>query len=194
MASLTLIDALNSIGEGRSAEILDQLHHLHQQSPLDIATSYVLAHALEACDQGTRAESIWKTASLLQAKDESPVIPEPTDIPVFEHTSTLAARLDEIIGEEDDEIQQLIMQLESAGRPNLASHESVIDEPVEEEEFSDTITETFARILVAQKQYAEASSVYRSLSEQHPDERDRFLREVERLEALINSELDSDSS
>ena len=54
------------------------------------------------------------------------------------------------------------MQLESAGRPDLGSHESIIDEPVEEEEFSDTITETFARILVAQEQYAEASSVYRS--------------------------------
>lgn len=194
MASLTLIDALNSIGEDRSAEILDQLRHLRKQNPQDIATNYVLAHALEACEQGARAESIWKAASLLQAKDGSPVIPEPSDIPAFDHTSTLAARLDEIIGEEDDEIQQLIMQLESAGRPDLGSHESVLDEPVEEEEFSDTITETFARILVAQKQYAEASSVYRSLSEQHPDERDRFLQEVERLEVLINSELDSDSS
>lgn len=194
MAFLTLIDALNSIGEGRSAEILDQIYHLRKQNPKDIATNYVLAHALEACEQGTRAESIWKTAGLLQTEDESPVTPEPSDIPDFEHTSTLAARLDEIIGEEDDEIQQLIMQLESAGRPDLASHESVFDEPAEEEEFSDTITETFARILVAQKQYAEASSVYRSLSEQHPDERDRFLQEVERLEALINSELDSDSS
>ena len=193
MASLTLINALNSIQEGRSAEILDQLYHLRKQNPKDIATNYVLAHALEACEQGTRAESIWKTAGLLQAEDESPVIPEPSDIPAFEHTSTLAARLDEIIGEEDDEIQQLIMQLESAGRPDLGSNESIIDEPVEEEEFSDTITETFARILVAQKQYAEASSVYRSLSEQHPDERDRFLQEAERLEAIINSELDSDS-
>lgn len=194
MASLTLINALNSIQEGRSAEILDQLYHLRKQNPKDIATNYVLAHALEACEQGTRAESIWKTAGLLHAEDESPVTPEPSDIPAFEHTSTLAARLDEIIGEEDDEIQQLIMQLESAGRPSLDSHESISDEPVEEEEFSDTITETFARILVAQKQYAEASSVYRSLSEQHPDERDRFLQEVERMEVLINSELDSDSS
>ncbi|MXY07666.1 MAG: hypothetical protein F4Y61_03365, partial [Rhodothermaceae bacterium] len=117
MASLTLIDALNSIQEGRSAEILYQLYTLRKQNPKDIATNYVLAHALEACEKGTRAESIWKTTGLLQAEDESPAIPEPSDIPAFEHTSTLAARLDEIIGDEDDEIQQLIMQLESAGRP-----------------------------------------------------------------------------
>ena len=33
MASLTLIDALNSIQEGRSAEILDQLYQLAQTKP-----------------------------------------------------------------------------------------------------------------------------------------------------------------
>ena len=84
MASLTLIDALKSIQDGRSAEILDQLYHLRKQNPKDIATNYVLAHALEACEKGTRAESIWKAAGLLQAEDESPVIPEPSDIPAFE--------------------------------------------------------------------------------------------------------------
>lgn len=195
MASLTLIDALNAIEEGRSAEILDQLHDLRRQTPLDVATNYVLAHALEVCEQDTRAESVWKTTNLLQAEDKSPVIPEPSGAPAFEHTSKLAAKLDEIIGEEDDdEIQRLITQLDSVERPDISSHDSAFDEPLEEEEFSDTITETFARILVAQKQYEKASSVYRSLSEQDSDKRDHFLQEAERLEALTKSEIDSDSA
>ena len=78
MASLTLIDALNAIEEGRSAEILDQLHDLRRQTPLDVATNYVLAHALEVCEQDTRAESVWKTTNLLQTENKSPVILEPS--------------------------------------------------------------------------------------------------------------------
>ena len=187
---LTLFDALTMINEGRAQETVDQLREMRLHSPSDILTNYVLGHALDVCNQHSRANSIWETASSLCSEDR--VIKKmklPDGVSVFTHTDRFQSGLSEILGEdESDEIQNLIQQLDSSERTNF---EVVLDD--DDESFGgltddDPITETYARILATQKKYSQAAAVYRSLSEQNPDEKDRLLDEAKKLDLLANSE------
>lgn len=190
MNMLTLFDALTMINEGRAQETVDQLREMRLHSPSDILTNYVLGHALDVCNQHSRANSIWETASSLCSEDR--VIKKmklPDGVSVFTHTDRFQSGLSEILGEdESDEIQNLIQQLDSSERTNF---EVVLDD--DDESFGgltddDPITETYARILATQKKYSQAAAVYRSLSEQNPDEKDRLLDEAKKLDLLANSE------
>ena len=190
MNVLTLFDALTMIDEGRASETVDQLHEMHLQSPSDILTNYVLGHALDVCNQHSRADSIWETASTLSSEDRTrKKMKLPDGVSVFTHTDHLQSGLSEILGEdESDEIQNLIQQLDASDRINF---EAVLDD--DDESFGgltddDPITETYARILATQKKYSQAAAVYRSLSEQNPDEKDRLLEEAQKLDLLANSE------
>ena len=187
---LTLFDALTMINEGRAQETVDQLREMRLHSPSDILTNYVLGHALDVCNQHSRANSIWETASSLCSEDR--VIKKmklPDGVSVFTHTDRFQSGLSEILGEdESDEIQNLIQQLDSSERTNF---EVALDD--DNESFGgltddDPITETYARILATQKKYSQAAAVYRSLSEQNPDEKDRLLDEAKKLDHLANSE------
>lgn len=187
---LTLFDALTMINEGRAQETVDQLREMRLHSPSDILTNYVLGHALDVCNQHSRANSIWETASSLCSEDR--VIKKmklPDGVSVFTHTDRFQSGLSEILGEdESDEIQNLIQQLDSSERTNF---EVALDD--DDESFGgltddDPITETYARILATQKKYSQAAAVYRSLSEQNPDEKDRLLDEAKKLDHLANSE------
>ena len=197
MNTLTLFDALKMIEKGRASEILDQLNEMHLHSPQDIPTNYVLAHALDVCGQKNRAESVWNTIHSLQPRKEIPKkIELPDKVNVFTHTDSLQIGLNRILEkDEEDEIRTLIQQLDSGERTPfdeaLLAGDIVLEELPEESYDDDPITETFARILVAQKKYSEASLVYRSLSEQNPDDKDRLLGEAERLELLANQGTDS---
>lgn len=190
MNMLTLFDALTMINEGRAQETVDQLREMRLHSPSDILTNYVLGHALDVCNQHSRANSIWETASSLCSEDR--VIKKmklPDGVSVFTHTDRFQSGLSEILGEdESDEIQNLIQQLDSSERTNF---EVALDD--DNESFGgltddDPITETYARILATQKKYSQAAAVYRSLSEQNPDEKDRLLDEAKKLDHLANSE------
>ena len=190
MNMLTLFDALTMINEGRASETVDQLREMHLQSPSDILTNYVLGHALDVCNQHSRANSIWEAASALSSKDRTrKKMKLPDGVSVFTHTERLQSGLSEILGEdESDEIQNLIQQLDASDRINF---EVVLDD--DDESFGgltddDPITETYARILATQKKYSQAAAVYRSLSEQNPDEKDRLLDEAQKLDLLANSE------
>lgn len=187
---LTLFDALTMINEGRAQETVDQLREMRLHSPSDILTNYVLGHALDVCNQHSRANSIWETASSLCSEDR--VIKKmklPDGVSVFTHTDRFQSGLSEILGEdESDEIQNLIQQLDSSERTNFEVALNDNDESFGGLTDDDPITETYARILATQKKYSQAAAVYRSLSEQNPDEKDRLLDEAKKLDLLANSE------
>jgi len=196
MSKLNLFDALKIIEDGRASEILDQLQELHRQSSEDLKINYILAHALDTCEQHNQAKSVWETARSFQpGKQNIEQVDLPDEVNIFTHTDSLQIGLNKILdGDKTDEIQQLILQLDSADRTTfdeaLLTGNASLDE-VQEDSQDDPVTETFARILVAQKKYSEASSVYRSLSEQNPAERERLLHEAEKLKVLANQEIDS---
>ena len=196
MNTLTLFDALKLIGDHRAQEILEQLEELHLQSPEDVPTNYILAHALEMCGLKSRAEYVWNNVSPLQPEQQAPKKTELSDeVNSFIHTSGIQIELNRIVeGDKLDEIQQLILQLDAADRTTfdeeLLAGDTSLGE-FSEESYDDPITETFARILVTQKKYSEASDVYRSLSEQNPAEKERLLAEAKRLEDLAKQEADS---
>ncbi len=186
MNTLTLFDALIMIDKGRASETIEQLREMRLHYPEDILTNYVLGHALDVCNQHTRANSVWETASSLSSEDRIlRKMKLPDGVNVFTHTERLQSGLNEIFGE-TDEIQTLIQQLDSSDRTNF---EVVLDddEPLEEFPDDDPVTETFARILSTQKKYSEAAAVYRSLSEQNPDEKERLLGEAEKMDQLAQS-------
>ena len=187
---LTLFDALTMINEGRAQETVDQLREMRLHSPSDILTNYVLGHALDVCNQHSRANSIWETASSLCSEDR--VIKKmklPDGVSVFTHTDRFQSGLSEILGEdESDEIQNLIQQLDSSERTNFEVALNDNDESFGGLTDDDPITETYARILATQKKYSQAAAVYRSLSEQNPNEKDRLLDEAKKLDLLANSE------
>ncbi len=197
MSTLTLFDAVTRIRKGQASKILDQLHDMHLHSPQDIRISYVLAHALDVCGQKNRAKSVWETVRSLPPEQEVPEKKNiPDGVPVFTYTDSLHADLNRILKEEnkEDEIRNLIEQLDAKERTDfdealLTGDTSLDDLP--EESYEDPVTETFARILVTQKKYSEAATVYRSLGEQKPEERDRLLGEADRLELLASQQADS---
>ncbi len=197
MKTLSLFDALTKIKEGRSSEILDHLYEKRLVAPMDRKTNYVLAHALDASEQYSRAESVWETAKSLQERRRAPqVIWPPDDIESFSHGAHLQAKLNNILGleeEEKDEMEQLIQNLSSSERVALEEAGNLSPDELSDDDYDeeDPVTETFARILETQKKYSEAAAVYRSLSEQNPDEADRLLKEAERLDQLNNAETDS---
>ena len=196
MKTLPLFDALHLIHQGRASETLDQLHHMRTQGSADLSTHYVLAHALSACGQHGRAKSVWETANALQAASEPLTdAPVPDEARPFIFTDRLQIGISRILGEDEaDEIQQLILKLDAGERTSLDGGSEIHDDPQEEdaaETYDDPVTETFARILVAQKEYLKAAEVYRSLSTQHPSEKDRMLKEAAKLEDMARSLPDS---
>ena len=189
MNTFTLFDALTMINEGRASETIDHLREMRLNSPSDVLTNYVLGHALNVCNQHNRAESVWETASTLSSEDRTlKKMKLPDGVSVFTHTDHLQSGLSEILGEdESDEIQNLIQQLDASDRTNFEVVLDDDDESFGELTDDDPITETYARILSAQKKYSQAAAVYRSLSEQNPDEKDRLLGEAQKLDILANS-------
>ncbi len=187
---LTLFDALTMINEGRAQETVDQLREMHLHSPSDISTNYVLGHALDACNQHSHANSIWEAASALSSEDRTlKKMKLPDEVNVFTHTDHLQSGLSEILGEdESDEIQNLIQQLDASDRTNFQVALDDDDESFGGLTDDDPITETYACILATQKKYSQAAAVYRSLSGQNPDEKARLLDEAQKLDLLANSE------
>lgn len=190
MTSLSLFEALTMIRDGCNAKTIEQIRHLRVQSPTDINTNFVFAHALEVSKDHSRANSVWETVSNLQSKQRpSPPPTSESKSPAFTFTESLQQELDKIFSSDDgDEIQGIIEQLNSSDRKAFHEASNIdddLDDELLEDEYDHTApTETFARILANQKEYAKAAEAYRSLSEQNPLEKGRLLSEARRLEEL----------
>lgn len=197
MKTRSLFDALHLVCQGHASETLDHLYHMRTQGPSDLATHYVLAHALDACGQHNQATSVWKTANDLQAASEPLKDTQSLgQAPPFTYTDRLQIEISRILqGDDADEIQQLILKLDAAERVSFDGGSEIHEEDLQEEDaletYDDPVTETFARILIAQKEYLKAAEVYRSLSVQYPSEKDRMLKQVSRLEDMARSQPDS---
>lgn len=191
MTTLTLFDALTMINEGRASETITQLREMSIHYPSDILTNYVLGHALDISHQHLLAKHVWKTASSLSSADDTPQkMKLPDGVKEFIHTESLQNELSRILGEdESDEIGNLIKHLDSA---DGVKFEGVIEDDDFQDDYSDDdpVTETFARILATQKKYTEAASVYRSLGEQNPQDRERLLGEAGKMDILAEPESD----
>jgi len=218
MNPISLFDALTMIRDGKAAETLEKLQELRFQSSSDISANFVFAHALDVCGHHSRAQAVWETVNSLQAKENptKTTIP-PNDVPLFLHTDHFKAEIEKIFSQTgSDEIQDLITQLNDRGRKPV---EDVVDtdhrmdedndddhsnrthqipfskisihDDTSNEDYDGANTETYARILVTQKKYFEASKIYRLLSEENPEHKDRLLGEAQRLEELDNQQKDS---
>ena len=86
-----------------------------------------------------------------------------------------------------DDLDSLIRKLEDAPRirpdPNfVGEEEKVFDDDIAD----DMVSETLARIYVAQGQYAEAASVYEKLADQQPEQAEEFSEKAAELRARVD--------
>ena len=79
-----------------------------------------------------------------------------------------------------DDLDSLIRELEDAPRirpdPNFVGEDK--DEGFDDGIADDMVSETLARIYVAQGQFGEAASVYKKLAEQHPEQAKEFRQKA----------------
>jgi hypothetical protein len=95
-----------------------------------------------------------------------------------------------------EDLDALIQLLDSVGpiRPDPFDPNAPIPEPPEagpaSGRFEDVeiVSETFARIHVAQKRYLEASQIYERLAVQHPDQAETYLEKAAEFRAKANED------
>ncbi len=126
------------------------------------------------------AEAGWAVLSEIEAERTDEVAteariaaPEP-DVPTNAKEGSEEATL-------ADNLDSLIQQLEDAPRIRPDPNFTADDEPLDDDEADDMVSETLARIYVAQGQYKEAADVYEKLAEQHPEQAADFNEKAEDL-------------
>ncbi len=193
MTQLSLFDALTMISDGKAAETLERHEELRLKSSSDIQANFVYAHALEACGHHSRAQAVWETVNTLQAKHRpTPETLPLNEYPQFHHTDQLKSKLNKIFSENgSDDLQDLIVQLNKGEHKPFNEEFDLDEDDLIEEAYDGANTETYARILVTQQKYLEAAEIYRSLSEESPEQKERLLGEALRLEDLANQKQDS---
>ena len=86
-----------------------------------------------------------------------------------------------------DDLDSLIRELEDAPRirpdPNFIGEDE--EEGIDDEIADDMVSETLARIYVAQGQFGEAASVYETLADQHPEGAEEFLEKAADVRARV---------
>ena len=86
-----------------------------------------------------------------------------------------------------DDLDSLIRELEDAPRirpdPNFVGEDK--DEGFDDEIADDMVSETLARIYVAQGQFGEAASVYEKLADQHPEQAKEFRKKAADVRARV---------
>ncbi|MCH7638777.1 MAG: hypothetical protein IH855_04875 [Bacteroidetes bacterium] len=86
-----------------------------------------------------------------------------------------------------DDLDSLIRELEDAPRirlnPNFIGEDE--EEGFDDEIADDMVSETLARIYVAQGQFGEAASVYETLADQHPERAEEFLEKAADVRARV---------
>ena len=185
--------AIAAIRKGRASEVLASLLKWRVADPFDKSVCYLYAWALEQAGHSTKAEKVWSTCAGLPSESSSNVDSAPDAIPI-KYSYDLAARLLAIWSEEgsDDPIDQMIGRLNAApGQSEPAVDQKYLDDLVDLSDESTLVSETYGRILVAQKKHAEAAIVYRRLAKEFPEQRDAHLAEAERLSMLTDSSFDS---
>ncbi len=88
-----------------------------------------------------------------------------------------------------DDLDALIRKLEDAPRmrpdPNFIDDPQTADVEGEDENADDIVSETLARIYIAQGQYGEAANVYDKLAEEHPGQAPEFGRKAAEMRARV---------
>ncbi|MBX2819340.1 MAG: tetratricopeptide repeat protein [Rhodothermaceae bacterium] len=108
----------------------------------------------------------------------------PPDIPVPPILAPLVENTEE--WEEDQELDNLIQELESARIVPKPDHEH-IEVPVLEDDIEDMVSETLARIFEGQKQYSKAADMYEKLAVLHPERAKKFEAKATELRDLKNN-------
>jgi tetratricopeptide (TPR) repeat protein len=90
---------------------------------------------------------------------------------------------------EDEELDNLIQELESARIVPKPEHES-IESPVLETDIEDMVSETLARIFEGQKQFDEAARVYDRLATLQPERAEDYNQKASDLRARAANESD----
>ena len=181
--------AVRAIRSGRPERTIRRLSRLRARHPTDLTVSYVLAHALELLGESDRAVAIWEQISTQQREQAVPKAP--SEAVEFRHSDELTAALEIVLArhEPDDPFEQLVAQLGDAGLSDVPFvNESQADDVAGREEQAELVSETLGRILVAQRKFAAAASVYRTLAEQEPDHSERLLKEAATLQSRAEEE------
>lgn len=205
MAIPEIQQAVRHMRAGEAEKAIPPLEQVAERMPEYVTAHVLLARMYEAAERVSDALHTWRHAFFLMPN--SPVIQEglqrtlrqsagqvtseeelaPVEVskpaeafaPVEEASPSepveeaLAGELDKA----DENLDQLIEELESARivpRPDLDE----IPAPDLDQDIDDVVSETLARIYVAQEQYAEAARVYEKLAEQQPESAERFREQA----------------
>ncbi len=85
-----------------------------------------------------------------------------------------------------EKLDDLIERLEN-GKLTPADDPDAYPDPLADEDDSELVSETLARIYKKQARYAEAARVYRMLAARHPDNADAYLKMSREMEAMLES-------
>ena len=132
-----------------------------------------------------------KDSSEAEAIPAEPNSETPPPINGANIASPILSQFQEAVPEwsEDEELDHLIQELETARIVPKPDHES-IDPPELEQDIEDMVSETLARILEGQKQYEEAASMFDKLALIHPDRSEEFNTKASELRAITPNESD----
>ncbi len=138
-------------------------------------------------------EAGWTVLSEMETEDVRPNIVEGQIVPPIEGPHSNHPKGKGIDGSPDanlaEDLDALIRQLEDAPRirpdPDFGSAEKDVDAHADEDDADNIVSETLARIYVAQGQFGEAASVYEKLAEQHPELAVEFGEKASELHARV---------
>ena len=181
------------------SEALDNWQHAYFLMPNSPAVQQGLQRAMEAGSEASFASPSSSTEEAPPAQkppQSSPPAGQPTD-----HESSqpspgkLLSELSEPADQEAplsspgefDHLDRLIDELEAA---RIEPHPDLdeLPSPNLENEIEDVVSETLARIYVAQEQYDEAARVFRKLAEQDPARSQEFLEEADEMQQRAQEE------
>jgi len=99
-------------------------------------------------------------------------------------------RVDEL--EEEDDLDRLIDELQSAEIEPDPDAEAEIPTPDLDDDVDDLVSETLARIHEAQEQYRKAAQIYVKLASQEPDRAREHLKKAAKMRERIDSSSETD--
>ena len=199
MSLYSLSEATALIAKGHAQHIVADLVSWTEKRPKDIAARYVLAHAYEAVGQWLEAKAAWQDArrQILDSRADRMSASDQENVVRFQLTKDIDAALDAILApeyaaesddvlphasEDDNELQHLILELESARSVPMPSA-SDLPAPDLHDDVEGMVSETLARIHVTQGQFLEAAAVYEQLAVQEPEEAQNYRQRAAELRA-----------
>ena len=185
MPLLDLKDVISRLDDGHAEDAAQMLERHLSQHPRHTAAYVLLARAAEKKERWREARQRWQRARLLipsspavveglrratrQLRDER-LRAEGVEIDAREAESECEA--EDAVSAYND-LDRLIDDLDGA---RIVPDQNIEDIPAPplDDDIEDVVSETLARIYVAQEQHAEAARVYERLAEQQPARADVF--------------------